>query len=586
MSGIELLGAILLHFLWQGAVVALIYAGMRRSVTRPQSRYLLACLAMALMIACPFATWTALRPGAPATNAASAVPGIEPTASGFHADLPGFFAMASPQVRSGWLTWIAAAWMAGVVVFSLRLLGGWIVAARLRRRVQSAPVQWQQAFEHLRARLGIARPVRLLVSQMARVPAVIGVLRPVVLVPAAALAGLPADQLEALLLHEFAHIRRYDPLVNALQSLVEALLFYHPAVWWISGQMRLEREICCDDAAIAITGDRETYARALAGIATAGHAPYRAALAASGGSLANRIARLLGVPRPEVHTHSATAMTAAAALLSIAAIAVLGQTARPKFEVASVKLAAVRDFDILRVRPGSLTAKAPVRELVQSAYHLQPFEIEGGPNWIASDANEIEGKAAGNADRAELLLMLQSLLEDRFQLQYHRQTKEQPVYALTAVRSGIKLPPPQDAGCVEENDALGALASPGRRMQPPGQAPTPAPRCGVADVALTRGGVLVHGAKVRMDDLARLLARILGRPVLDRSGFTAQFDVKLEFVPDETTPGLPPPPGGSFDTPGPSIFSAIQQQLRLRLESTRGPAEVVVIDHVERPPAN
>src|SRR5579883_2934733 len=135
MSGIELLGAILLHFLWQGAVVALIYAGMRRSVTRPQSRYLLACLAMALMIACPLATWTALRPGAPATNAASAVPGIEPTASGFHADLPGFFAMASPQVRSGWLTWIAAAWMAGVVVFSLRLLGGWIVAARLRRRV-------------------------------------------------------------------------------------------------------------------------------------------------------------------------------------------------------------------------------------------------------------------------------------------------------------------------------------------------------------------------------------------------------------------------------------------------------------------
>jgi beta-lactamase regulating signal transducer with metallopeptidase domain len=130
----------------------------------------------------------------------------------------------------------------------------------------------------------------------------------VVLVPLGALAGLPADHMEALLLHELAHIRRYDYLVNALQSMVEALLFYHPAVWWVSAHMRSEREMCCDDAAVAITGDALGFARALAQVGAAGHAHHLAAFvpyqAATGGSLVNRVARLLGVPRPASRTNA------------------------------------------------------------------------------------------------------------------------------------------------------------------------------------------------------------------------------------------------------------------------------------------
>lgn len=161
-------------------------------------------------------------------------------------------------------------WMAGVVVFWPRLPGGWMIAERLRRReVRLAPAEWQQTFDRLCTRLRISRPVQLLISGLVHAPAVAGLLRPVVLVPVGALAGLPAEQVEALLLHGMAHIRRYDYLVNAIQSMVEALLFYHPAVWWVSGHMRSEREMCCDDAAVAITGDALGFARALAQVGSA-----------------------------------------------------------------------------------------------------------------------------------------------------------------------------------------------------------------------------------------------------------------------------------------------------------------------------
>ena len=121
--------------------------------------------------------------------------------------------------------------------------------------VRPAPAEWQRILDRLKTRISVSRPVRLLVSGLLQAPAAIGWLRPIVLVPAGALAGLPAAQIEALLLHELAHIRRHDYLVHILQSAVEAVFFYHPAVWWISGHMRAERELCCDDIAVSITGD-------------------------------------------------------------------------------------------------------------------------------------------------------------------------------------------------------------------------------------------------------------------------------------------------------------------------------------------
>ena len=156
--------------------------------------------------------------------------------------------------------------------------------------------QWQEKLSSLCLRLRVSRPVRLCESVLVEVPTVIGWLRPVILVPASALTGLSAEQLEALLAHELAHIKRYDYLINLLQTAVETLLFYHPAVWWLSAQIRQEREHCCDDLAVATCGDVLTYARALAELEQLRSVAPQLAVAANGGALINRIQRLVGSP--------------------------------------------------------------------------------------------------------------------------------------------------------------------------------------------------------------------------------------------------------------------------------------------------
>ena len=210
-------------------------------------------------------------------------------------------------------------------------------ALPISRLVRPAPREWQQALDWLKSRIRVSRPVRLLVSSLVQAPAVMGWLRPVVLVPVGALAGLPPEQIEALLLHELAHIRRHDYLVNLLQSFVEALLFYHPAVWWVSGHMRAEREHYCDDVAVSVSGDVLNYARALAELESARTAHFGAVMAATGGSLAHRIARLLGQSHPAPGTVSGPGIAAAATFLAITAFAVFGQpVAQPELDRKSV----------------------------------------------------------------------------------------------------------------------------------------------------------------------------------------------------------------------------------------------------------
>ena len=154
-----------------------------------------------------------------------------------------------------YLPWLAPFWIAGVLFFQLRGVAGWMAARGLRRRgVCAATLFWQERIDRLAARVRLSRPVTLLESCVAEVPVVIGYVRPVILMPVGLLAGLPAGQVEAILLHELAHIRRHDYLVNLMQIVVEGLVFYHPAVWWISGVIRAERENCCDDLVVATQG--------------------------------------------------------------------------------------------------------------------------------------------------------------------------------------------------------------------------------------------------------------------------------------------------------------------------------------------
>ncbi len=220
----------------------------------------------------------------------------------------------------GVLPWLVQAWTLGICLLSLRLAGGLALVARWkRRRLQPASLELQQRLVALAQRLGVRRAIALRIAPGADTPAVIGWLRPVVLLPASALSGLAPAQLEAVLAHELAHVRRHDYMVNLLQSIAETLLFYHPAVWYVSHQIRVEREYCCDDDAIASCGDAMTYASALADLETLRHSVPAFAMTAVGSgrgrsSLLHRVRRLLTPASPS--TSPASAWPTNAALLA------------------------------------------------------------------------------------------------------------------------------------------------------------------------------------------------------------------------------------------------------------------------------
>jgi GWxTD domain-containing protein len=214
------------------------------------------------------------------------------------------------------LPWALAVWFIGVIALLGRLNLGLFIARRMKSDgTQPVSSELQLMFQQLSARLGISRPTRLLNSALVQAPTVVGWLRPVVLIPLGCFLGLSTIQVEAILAHELAHIRRHDYLVSVVQSVVEALLFYHPAVWWVSRQLRTEREHCCDDLAVRVGGNSLAYARALSSLEEYRSSPSITALSANGGVLSMRIRRTLG------HTEN-PAVSKLALLMLLAVLAV------------------------------------------------------------------------------------------------------------------------------------------------------------------------------------------------------------------------------------------------------------------------
>lgn len=317
----DVLGWTLIHFIWQGTAVAALLGLSLLLIPRglARARYLAGCLSLGLMLIVPALTaWQlAGSSGADIHDAGLAAAPLDGAAlegrvlplprqtAGNEASPVGGTSRDSGSVRPALdlaplLPWVVMAWATGVLLCSLRLAGGWWQARRLVRiGTHPAPERWQHAKAVLAARLRLARPVRLLESSRVHVPVVIGWLRPVLLLPPAVLTGLTPRQLEAVLAHELAHVRRHDYIVNLLQAAVETLLFYHPAVWWVSRTVRVEREHCCDDVAVAACGDAVLYARALTAVESLRHAHTAGmALAVTGSPLMARVRRLLGVSQP------------------------------------------------------------------------------------------------------------------------------------------------------------------------------------------------------------------------------------------------------------------------------------------------
>jgi beta-lactamase regulating signal transducer with metallopeptidase domain len=229
-------------------------------------------------------------------------------------------AQTSPLALRNVLPWITPLWLIGALLFNLKHAASCIAAGRLRRRgVCPAPDAWQQRLGAIQGRLKIAKPVMLLESCLTQVPMVVGHLRPVILVPLGLLAGLPAGQVELILVHELAHIRRGDYIVNMIQAFVEGAMFFNPAVWWISKTIRSEREHCCDDIAANAAKSAHAYAAALTALAEHRSRPAPLAIAATGGNLMKRIRRVLHQPHPPASPR-APAIAAAVVIVVIAEI--------------------------------------------------------------------------------------------------------------------------------------------------------------------------------------------------------------------------------------------------------------------------
>jgi len=301
----------LLHFVWQGILVAFVlWVALAMVGNRPvRLRYALSCAALLVMSVTPVVTicfiYRAPRPAALYHGPLAQTAGAAGTA-----------ALAMTALLPRWIAavevWTLPVWSAGVIILALRLIWSSRHVSRLRREGEPVPPVLLETVLRLAKRVGVSRSVRVLVSGLADSPSVVGWLRPVILVPTASFLNLSAAQLEAVLVHELAHIRRHDYLANLLQTVAETVLFYQPAVWWVSSRIRTERELCCDDVAVEVCGDSVVYARALTLLERTRVTAPELALSSAAGPVLYRIRRLTGAPQPTRRVPAAVAVGLAA----------------------------------------------------------------------------------------------------------------------------------------------------------------------------------------------------------------------------------------------------------------------------------
>lgn len=297
---IQSLGWTLLHSLWQGLIVIIVSLLVIRSIPVKWSgaRYLVATGALLVIFLSSVATFIYLN---------DSVKQVSPEITSFaHQANP----IQSPQAESNYvagllltfistlqyyLPFIVLCWAAGTILFTIRLFGGWLTVRRLKASAIPVEDHWSERLQHLVRKLGISDVVRLAESAIAQAPMVIGYFKPVILLPLGMLGGLSTEQLESIIIHELIHIRRRDYLVNLLQSILEAVFFFNPFVWIISGVIRREREHCCDDAVIALHGNPLAYAYALTVLEEArlSRSGLALSLAENKNQLLNRIKRIM-----------------------------------------------------------------------------------------------------------------------------------------------------------------------------------------------------------------------------------------------------------------------------------------------------
>jgi bla regulator protein blaR1 len=443
---------------------------------------------------------------------------------------------------------------------------------------------WWRRWRHVRAALRVATPldlglpIRAMSTRWRLEPGVFGIFRPLLLLPDGIYEHLTTAQFESVLAHELCHVRRRDNLAAAVHMLVEALFWFHPLLRWIGTRLVEERERACDEEVLRMARDPQDYAEGIVEVCKFYlKSPLVCMSGVTGADLKRRVEAIM--MNRDAHKLSfgrrllLTIAGVTAVIVPIAA-GVFGtppvRAQQPagalEFEAVSVKASDPnsRHGTVVAFTPGAglHVANATLKDLIETGYDVRQFQIQGGPSWAGSSKYDVAGTPNPHVDVAagakqprpgndDVRLKVQAMLKDRFHLELHRETRNGTIYSLVAAHGGAK-------------PALRATGSPSR--------------------GINAGQGTMLGEAASMTQLAYKLSRLLERPVVNNTSLEGNYDFRLEWTPE---PG-PPAPDGQLEESsiGPSLFSALQQQLGLRLEATKGFTDVLVIDHVEKPSEN
>jgi uncharacterized protein (TIGR03435 family) len=517
---------------------------------------------------------------------------------------------ASAHVTPAMWTSILVVWLCGFVVLLAKWISGWRRAAAMVRAAELvADGPEFAALRRAERRVRIRNPILLRLSSTEIEPGIFGVIRPVLLWPAELSGRLNDAQIEAIMAHEVEHVCRRDNLTAAIHALVEALFWFHPLVRWMGAKMNEERERACDESVMEQHAKPEAYAESILKVcAFCMEPPTPCVSGVSGADLKDRILRIMtGRSGRKMTFAKKAALYSSAALILAVPIGfgvVHGQSNLsptvaspqsnlstqnlPKYDIASIKPYKTDDGPAMRVMmqitpDGVSLHGVPLRMLLQQGFGLEQDRIVGEPSWTDSSRYDIEAKVEPeDAPKLKDLkveqrnAMMLQLLVDRFHLKYHYEKRELPLYTLVVAKGGLKMKPSKP---VED--------PPQANPPKPGDGP---PRMGRGMMRMSPGHFESTGTTIEM--LTHLLSRQLGRTVVDKTGLSGEYEFTVDYTPDNMAMpmhGAPeggPKPEVAADQGGPSLFTAVEEQLGLKLQATKATVGVIVIDHIDQPSEN
>ena len=608
--------------LWQSTLVAALVAALTLALrrNRAQVRHAL-WLAASLKFLLPFAVLVAIgqRIEWPQTTAVEPVMSVIDTVGQPFSSAPetsrgigvGRAAGSAPSGDRGVSAFIAV-WALGTTACLVVWIRRWrSVAAMVSRATpltEGRVIAALGRVEASRSDLGIV------LSDSRMEPGVFGWRSPVLLWPRGIEDRLSDAQIDAILAHEIAHLRRRDNLTSAMHMTVQAIFWFHPLTWWIGARLVDERERACDEDVVRAGSRPDVYAESI--LKTCQYfveTPLTCVAGVTGSDLKKRIEQIM---RHDAHVAvnvSKRFLLGAALVAAVAGPVAVGMLTSARLSAQVVGPAAdAPTFDVASVKPNNSgpgrrggrgaagrvdLENMPARMLIRQAYNIHDTQIVGGPDWLDSQGFDINA-TTGRGANDQMPVMMKTLLRDRFKLTFHTEKRELPIYALVVARSdqrlGEGLRRTAEGACLPKGAALGAAPS---TSAPPPAPPSPfdpnaeAP-CG--SIIFGPGRLLAHGVPIEM--LAGSLGRLpaitaFNRIVQDQTGLKGTFDFDFKFANEFAGRGGgfgPPPGAGPAPTPGdePQLFTALQEQLGLKLDPRRTTVEVMIIDSIEKPEPN